>query len=55
MLFVSKEGEGMFCLVICNMLFCGEIDYFIDIFEKVIKFWLMDSRKKLFECKGRIC
>lgn len=53
-LFVSKEGEGMSRLVTRNTLFRGETDYSTDISEKVTKFWLMDSRKKLLECKGRI-
>lgn len=54
MLFLGNKGEGMFCFVICNILFCGESVYFIDVLEMVIRFWLKDSRKKLLECKGRI-
>lgn len=57
-LFVSNEGEGMLCFFICSILFCDveEIDYFIiDVFEIVFRFWSIDSRKKLMECKGRIC
>ena len=53
-LFVSKEGEGMSRLVTRNTLFRGETDYSTDDSEKVSKFWLIDSRKKLLECKGRI-
>ena len=53
-LFVSKEGEGMSRLVTRSTLFRGETDYSTDVSETVRRFWLVDSRKKLLECKGRI-
>ena len=53
-LFVSKEGEGMSHLVTRSTLFRGETDYSTDVSETVRRFWLVDSRKKLLECKGRI-
>ena len=53
-LFVSKEGEGMSRLVTRSTLFRGETDYSTDVSETVSRFWLVDSRKKLLECKGRI-
>lgn len=53
-LFVSKEGEGMSRLVTRSTLFRGETDYSTDVSEKVTRFWLVDNRKKLLECKGRI-
>lgn len=53
-LFVRKEGEGMSRLVTRSTLFRGETDYSTDVSETVTRFWLVDSRKKLQECKGRI-
>ena len=53
-LFVSKEGEGMSRLLTRSTLFRGENDYSTEVSEKVTKFWLVDSRKKLLECRGRI-
>ena len=54
-LFVSKDGEGMSRLVTRNTLFRGETDYSTDVqSQTVTRFWLVDSRKKLLECKGRI-
>ena len=53
-LFVSKEGEGMSRLVTRSTLFRGETDYSTDVSETVTRFWLINSRKKLLECKGRI-
>ena len=54
-LFVSKDGVGMSRLVTRNTLFRGETDYSTDVqSETVPRFWLVDIRKKLRECKGRI-
>lgn len=53
-LFVSKEGEGMSRLLTRTTLFRGETDYSTDVSETVTRFWLVDNRKKLLECKGRI-
>ena len=53
-LFVGKEGRGMSRLTTRSTLFHGENDYSTDDSEKVKNFWLVDSRKKLLECKGRI-
>ena len=53
-LFVGKEGQGMSRLINRNTLFQGETDYATDKSEKVSKFWRIDSRRKLLECKGRI-
>ena len=52
--FIGKEGEGMSRLVTRNALFRGETDYSTADSDKVQKFWVTDSRKKLLECKGRI-
>lgn len=41
-------------LITRNTLLRGETDYVTDDSDKVTKFWLVDSRKKLLECKGRI-
>ena len=53
-LFVGLKGQGMSRLITRNTLFRGETEYATDDSEKVRKFWLKDSRKKLLECKGRI-
>lgn len=53
-LFVGKGGQGMSRLITRNTLLRGETDYATDDSEKVSKFWRIDSRKKLLECKGRI-
>lgn len=54
-LFVSKDGNGMSRLVTRNTVFRGETDYSTDVpSETVPRFWLVDIRKKLRECKGRI-
>lgn len=53
-LFVGKGGQGMSRLITRNTLFRGETDYATDDSDKVSKFWRIDSRKKLLECKGRI-
>lgn len=53
-LFVGKEGIGMSRLVTRSTLFRGETDYSTDVSETVTRFWLVDNRKKLLECKGRI-
>ena len=53
-LFVGKGGQGMSRLITRNTLFRGETDYVTDDSDKVTKFWQVDSRKKLLECKGRI-
>ena len=53
-LFVGKGGQGMSRLITRNTLFRGETDYATDDSDKVSKFWQVDSRKKLLECKGRI-
>ncbi|KAL9968276.1 hypothetical protein ACROYT_G026630 [Oculina patagonica] len=53
-LYVCKEGQGMSRLISRNTLLRGETDYAADNFEKVSKFWQVESRKKLQECKGRI-
>lgn len=53
-LFVGKGGQGMSRLITRNTLFRGETDYVTDDSDKVIKFWRVDTRKKLLECKGRI-
>ena len=53
-LYVGKEGNGMSRLISRNTLLCGQTDYSTDNFEKVSKFWQLESRKKLQECKGRI-
>ncbi|KAJ7391756.1 hypothetical protein OS493_016043 [Desmophyllum pertusum] len=37
-----------------STLFRGETDYSTDVSETVARFWLVDNRKKLLECKGRI-
>ena len=52
--FVGKEGNGMSRLVTRSILFQGVTDYSTENSEKVRKFWTVDSRKKLLECKGRI-
>lgn len=46
-LYVGKEGKGMSRLISRNKLL-GQTDYSPD------KFWQVDSRRKLLECKGRI-
>lgn len=53
-LFVGKEGQGMSRLITRNTLFKGETDYVTDDSWKVSRFWRIDSRRKLLECKGRI-
>lgn len=54
-LFVGKDGKGMSRLVTRNTLFRGETDYSTDVpSDTVPRFWLVDIRKKLLECKGRI-
>ncbi len=53
-LFVGKGGQGMSRLITRNTLFRGETDYATYDSDKVSKFWRVDSRKKLLECKGRI-
>ena len=53
-LFVGKEGIGMSRLVTRSTLFRGETDYSTDVSETVTRFWLVDNRKKLLECRGRI-
>ena len=53
-LFVGKGGQGMSRLITRNTLLRGETDYVTDDSDKVTKFWRVDSRKKLLECKGRI-
>ena len=52
-LYVGKDGQGMSRLISRNTLLRGETDY-ADNFEKISKFWQVESRKKLQECKGRI-
>ena len=52
--FVGKEGEGMQRLVTRNVLFQGVTDYTPENSENVVKFWTVDSRQKLRECKGRV-
>lgn len=49
--FVGKEGQGMSRLISRHTLFRGETDYSPD---NVGRFWQVDVRKKLLECKGRI-
>lgn len=49
--FVRKEGQGMSRLISRHTLFRGETDYSP---ENVGRFWRVDIRKKLRECKGRI-
>ena len=49
--FVGKEGWGMSRLISRHTLFRGETDYSPD---NVGRFWQVDIRKKLLECKGRI-
>lgn len=46
-LYVGKEGKGMSRLISRNKLL-GQTDYSPD------KFWQVNSRRKLLECKGRI-
>ena len=53
-LFVGKDGQGMSRLITRNALFKGETDYSTDDSGKVSRFWRIDSRRKLLECKGRI-
>lgn len=53
-LFVGKGGQGMSRLITRNTLFRGETEYATDDSGKVSKFWRIDSRRKLLECKGRI-
>ena len=54
-LFVSKDGVGMSRLVTRNTVFRGETDYSTEVqSDSVSKFWLVETRKKLLECKGRI-
>lgn len=53
-LFVGKEEQGMSRLISYKTLLRGETDYATDNFEKVSRFWQVESRKKLLECKGRI-
>ena len=54
-LFVGKDGVGMSRLVTRNTLFRGETEYSTEVqSETVPRFWLVDIRKKLLECKGRI-
>lgn len=53
-LFVSKDGAGMSRLVTRNTLFQGE-KYSTDFqSDTVPRFWMVENRKKLLECKGRI-
>ncbi len=49
-LFVRKEGQGMSRLISFKTLLRGESDYSTE----VSRFWQVESRKKLLECKGRI-
>lgn len=53
-LFVSKNGQGMSRLVTRNTLFSEETDYPTEVPEMVYRFWQVESRRKLLECKGRI-
>ncbi|PFX18986.1 Sterile alpha motif domain-containing protein 9-like [Stylophora pistillata] len=54
-LYVGKEGHGMSRFISRNALLRGDKNYFPpDNFEKVSKFWQVESRMKLKECKGRI-
>lgn len=52
-LYVSKDRQGMSRLISRNTLLRGQTDY-ADNFEKISKFWQVESRKKLQECKGRL-
>lgn len=53
-LYVGKEGNGMSRFISRNALLRGETNYSPDNFQKVSKFWQVESRTKLKECKGRI-
>ena len=53
-LYVGKEGHGMSRFISRNALLRGETNYSPDNFQKVSKFWQVESRTKLKECKGRI-
>lgn len=54
-LFVGKDGKGMSRLVTRNTLFRGETDYSTAVqSDTVPRFWQVEIRKKLLECKGRI-
>ena len=48
------KGDGMSRLLTRSTLFREETEYTTDDSDKVKKFWITDSRKKLLECKGRI-
>lgn len=49
--FIGKEGKGMTRLISRHALFRGETEFSPD---NVGRFWQVDVRKKLLECKGRI-
>lgn len=53
-LYVGKEGHGMSRFISRNALLRGETNYSPDNLQKVSKFWQVESRTKLKECKGRI-
>ena len=53
-LYVGKEGNGMSRFISRSALLRGETNYSPDNFQKVSKFWQVESRTKLKECKGRI-
>ena len=52
---MSKDGVGMSRLITRNTVFRGETDYSTEVqSDTVSRFWLVETRKKLLECKGRI-
>ena len=53
-LYLGKEGHGMSRFISRNALLRGEKNYSPENFKKVSKFWQVESRTKLKECKGRI-
>ncbi|XP_068747701.1 sterile alpha motif domain-containing protein 9-like [Montipora capricornis] len=49
--FIAKDGKGMTRLISRHALFHGETEFTPDNLDR---FWQVDVRKKLLECKGRI-
>ena len=54
LIYIRKGENGMARLISRNTLLLKETDYTPDNYEKVSRFWQVESRKTLLECKGRI-
>ena len=54
LIYIRKGENGMARLISRNTLLLKETDYTPDNYEKVSRFWQVESRRTLLECKGRI-